>query len=430
MLKSGFGSAVIYDVQFWLFIIKICFKIEALKTLEHLKMSAVIPLTLLWIGHFLVDFMLGIWSVFKTMSALDLGLAGLMAAACAFIGEGAQIFFGNLSDRGYRNRLILVGIFLASANVFLAFTESYALLLLLFMMTCMGSGAFHPTAVSLIGSLTSRQKGLYISIFSSGGALGMALSQMIFTQTHTYFNGNTLLLIVPSILIILVLAACGYLKKTEPVSGSAKHSLNLSMFKEYFKDAPLRRLYIAQVCNQTIFWGTIFLLPDVLVTRGYDESIAFGGGHFAFIIGSAFMMIPSGYLADRFSPRNVILTCSLMGMIFFYVLLFIPFLPTLYLIPLLAIAGSFLGVVQPVAVALGNELGKKNPGMVSAFTMGLVWCVSETIGPAGSGLLSKVFIEDAPAKSLMVFGLLFPVMLYSAYKLPQTLVSPQPVAIE
>lgn len=390
-------------------------------------MSAIVPLTLLWIGHFLVDFMLGIWSVFKTMSALDLGLAGLMAAACAFIGEGAQIFFGNLSDRGYRNRLILVGIFLASANVFLAFTESYALLLLLFMMTCIGSGAFHPTAVSLIGSLTSTQKGLYISIFSSGGALGMALSQMIFTQTHTYFNGNTLLLVLPSLIIILVLISFGYFKKTNQEGKTSHIPFNLNMFREYFKDAALRRLYIAQVCNQTIFWGTIFLLPDVLVTRGYDPSIAYGGGHFAFIIGSAFMMIPSGYLADRFSPRKVIIACSLLGMVFFYLILFIPFLSSFYLIPLLAIAGSFLGVVQPVAVALGNELGKKNPGMVSAFTMGLVWCVSETIGPAGSGLLSKLFIEDAPAKSLMVFGLLFPVLFYSAYKLPLPLYSSESV---
>lgn len=391
-------------------------------------MSVVVPLTLLWIGHFLVDFMLGIWSVFKTMNALDLGIAGIMAAIAAFIGEGAQVFFGNLSDRGYRNRLILIGIFLASANAFLAFTESYALLLGLFMMTCIGSGAFHPTAVSLIGSLTSNQKGLYISIFSSGGALGMALSQMIFKETHTYFNGNTILLVIPSVLIVLLLIACGYFKKTAQEGGKSEHvPFNLKMFQDYFKDTALRRLYIAQVCNQTIFWGTIFLLPDVLVTRGYEPSIAYGGGHFAFIIGSAFMMIPSGYLADRFSPRKVIIVCSLLGMVFFYLLLFIPFLSPFYLIPLLAISGSFLGVVQPVAVALGNDLGKKNPGMVSAFTMGLVWCVSETIGPAGSGLLSKLFIEDAPAKSLMVFGLLFPVLFYSAYKLPLPLYSSKPV---
>lgn len=380
-------------------------------------MSTVVSLSLLWLGHFFVDFMLGIWSVFKTMSLLDLGIAGIIAAVSAFIGEGAQLVFGNLSDKGHRNRLIILGVMLATANLFLAFIESYAALFLLIMVTCIGSGAFHPTAVSLIGSLTDKQKGLYISIFSSGGALGMAFSQMIFARTHTHFNGNTLPLIIPPFLLVLLLIAYGYLKKN--ITGPRQNSsLNFNTFRNYFKNPALKSLYIAQVCNQTVFWGSIFLLPDVLVTRGYEESIAFGWGHFAFIIGSAFMMIPSGYLADIFSPRSVILTCGLLGMIFFYMFLFIPTMPIFYLIPLLVITGSFLGVVQPVAVALGSELGKENPGMVNAFTMGLVWCASETIGPAGSGILSKFFSEDAPAKSLMVFGLLFPVLLLSAYKLP------------
>lgn len=135
-------------------------------------------------------------------------------------------------------------------------------------------------------------------------------------------------------------------------------------------------------------------------------------------------MIPSGYFADKFSSRSVILACGLFGMIFFYTFLLMPTLPSVYLIPLLVITGVFLGVVQPIAVALGNTIGKDHPGLTSACTMGLVWCASETVGPAGSGLLSKLFLEDAPAKSLMIFGLLFPFLLLNAYKLP--LLSSQP----
>lgn len=381
-------------------------------------MSALLSLLVLWIGHFLVDFMLGIWAVYKTMSVLDLGIAGIIAASCAFIGEGAQVWFGNLSDRGHRNRLILLGILFTSSNALLAFTQSYGQLLFLYMATCIGSGAFHPTAVSLIGSLTEEKKGLFISIFASGGALGMAVSQMIFAYAYDRFNGNTLLLLIPSVLTVLLLAALGYLKKTTPHQAPNHPPINLKIFKDYFKDPALRNLYITQVCNQTIFWATIFLLPDVLVSRGYEQSIAYGGGHFAFIIGGALMMIPSGFLADQFSPRSVILASSFFSMVFLYLFLFNPSLDSFYLIPLLAVGGAFLGIVQPVAVALGNHLGKKNPGVVGAFTMGLVWCVSETIGPAGSGFLSKLFTDDAPARSLMIFGLLFPVLLYHAYMLP------------
>lgn len=386
-------------------------------------MFTIVSITLLSLGHFFVDFMLGIWSVFKTMSSLDLGIAGVIAATSAFIGEGMQTVFGTLSDRGYRNRLILLGIALASANLFLAFIESYLALSFLFIITCIGSGAFHPTAVSFIGSLTERQKALFISIFSSGGALGMALSQMIFSKTHHHFEGNTLpLMIFPFALIVLMLTF-GYFNKT-PVDGAKRTSFTFSTFRNYFKNPHLRSLYITQVCNQTVFWGSIFLLPDVLISRGYDASIAYGGGHFAFIIGGALMMIPSGYFADKFSSRSVILACGLFGMIFFYTFLLMPTLPSVYLIPLLVITGVFLGVVQPIAVALGNTIGKDHPGLTSACTMGLVWCASETVGPAGSGLLSKLFLEDAPAKSLMIFGLLFPFLLLNAYKLP--LLSSQP----
>lgn len=380
-------------------------------------MSIAVSLALLWVGHFLVDFMLGVWSVFKTMSSLDLGITGVIAAFSAIIGEGAQLLFGNLSDKGYRNRLILTGLALTSANLFLVFVSSYPLVFLLLMLTCIGSGAFHPTAVALIGSLTENQKGFFISIFSSGGALGMALSQMIFSNTYFYFDGHTWPLLLPTLVLMTALLFFGFFKKNES-SPNAEKSLNLQVFKNYFSEPALRHLYIAQVCNQTIFWGAIFLLPDVLLVRGYDESITFGGGHFAFIIGSALMMIPSGYIADRFSPRTVILVASSIGMIFYYSFLLNPSLSSFFLIPLLIFAGAFIGVVQPLAVALGNELGKKTPGLTGFFTMGLVWCVSESIGPAGSGLVSKLFEEDAPAKALMVLGMLYPILIYFTYRLP------------
>ena len=138
----------------------------------------------------------------------------------------------------------------------------------------------------------------------------------------------------------------------------------------------------------------------------------------AFVIGAVFTMIPSGFLADRFSSRAVILYSTLVGMVLFYVFLMVPQLSTIYLLPLLFASGASLAIAQPLSVALGNILGKKNPGMASAFTMGLVWCVSETVGPAGAGLLSKVFSSDGPAKALMVLGCLLILMLYAVYRLP------------
>lgn len=383
-------------------------------------MQFVIPLILLWCAHFLVDFMLGVWSVFKTMSFFDLGIAGMIAAFAATVGEGSQLIFGSLSDQGHYKRLIVFGVFLALGNILLPFASTYFLVLILYTTTCIGSGAFHPCAAAYIGGLTDRQKGLFISIFASGGAFGLAISQMVFSKTYTYFEGNTLLLALPTLALVLILIAFGYLKRGQKAAGASHTKIGIKVIRSYFQDRSLKMLFILQVCNQIVFWGSIFMLPDVLVSRGYDADIAFGGGHMAFIIGSAFTMIPSGYLADRFSPRNVIFASSALGMLFYFAYLLIPDLPPVYLLTLLLLTGSTIGVVQPLAVALGNDLGRNNPGLVSAFTMGLVWCVSESIGPAGTGLVSKLFLEDAPAKSLLVFGSLFPVMLYAASQLPVT----------
>lgn len=390
-------------------------------------MNTFITLFIVWTAHFLVDFMVGVWSVYKTMAGVDLGVAGLIAAACGFVGEGSQIFFGPLTDRGHKKQLIVLSLVLTSASALLVYTNAYFFYFLLFLCTCIGSGAFHPPAVALTGGLTENRKGLFIAIFATGGSLGLALSQLIYSKAHSYFMGETLILIAPSAILLSICLFLGFMKKDKGSSSSQAHGFfGWDVIRNYFKNYSLKMLYLTQICSQTISWSVIFILPDILMSRGYDPLIAFGGGHFAFIMGGVLTMIPSGLFADRYSSRTVILIASSIGMLLFYSFLSMPFLSETYLLILLALAGSMLGIIQPVAVALGNQLGKKNPGLVSAFTMGMVWCVSEMVGPGSVGILTHVFTKDAPAKALMVMGMLFPSLIYCAYRLPRTATQTEP----
>ncbi|MGK5594589.1 MAG: MFS transporter [Parachlamydiaceae bacterium] len=380
--------------------------------------SALTSVVFLWIGHFFVDFMLGIWPVYKTMAGLDLAMAGTIAASCAFLGEGLQLFFGGLCDKGYKKRLVLLGLILTTANALFIYTQNYILLFIFFFFTCMGSGAFHPAATSLVGSLTQKSKSFYIALFSSGGALGLAVSQIIFSQLYYFLEKHIVLIAVPTLILALVLLMFGYLRK-EQDNEPRKTPFSTKNFKHFFKNRELRLLYINQVCNQTIAWSAIFLLPDVLVSRGYSGMIAYGGGHLSFIIGSAIMMIPSGYLADKYSSQRVMFASTLVGMVLFYAFLFFPGLEAGTLLVILFFMGAAIGVIQPVAVAFGNILCKSNPGMVSAFLMGMVWCVSECLGPAGGGYLTRFFADDAPAKALSLIGILFIVSLVATALLPR-----------
>ena len=155
---------------------------------QHQKSSYIKALIIVWLAHFLVDVMIGFWSVYKTLAHLDLAIAGLIAGICPFIGEGMQVIFGSLGDKGFRKALLIFGIGATCANALISYTDQYFPLFLLYLLTNIGSGAFHPTAVAIASSLTKNRKGLFVTIFASGGALGLGVSHMIFT--HYYQHNN------------------------------------------------------------------------------------------------------------------------------------------------------------------------------------------------------------------------------------------------
>lgn len=363
-------------------------------------------LILVWIGHFFVDLMVGIWPLYKTMAHLDLAIAGIISAVGALIGEGMQIVFGGLSDKGYRKHLIIFGLAATSFCTLMSYTTSSAILFLLYIITCLGSGAFHPSATSLVGNMSATRKGFLITLFWSGGAFGLAFSQILFIHIFYLFDGHTTILAIPVVILAIILWLARLEAQKLDVSPSRPH-FSIRIFKEYFKRKDLSLLYVSQVCNQAIAWGFIFLLPDVLVSREYDSWIIFGGGHFFYIIGGACMAAPCGYLADKYSSKLIITVSTLIALVLYYLFLFIPSIPAPMLIAMLFAIGASLSIVNPVSVAFGNRLAPENPGMVSAFLMGLVWCVSEGIGQAGGGLLTKAFTNDAPAKALGILGGLF-----------------------
>lgn len=372
----------------------------------------------LWLAHFLVDFMIGIWAIYKTIAHLDLFLAGIISGMAAFVGEGMQIFFGPLSDRGWRKQLICIGLLVTAASALMSYTTDYWMLFLLFSATCLGSGAFHPAAVSLAGALTPHRKSLMITIFASGGAFGLACSQMVFTHFYHVLDGNTLVLIVPTALLTFGLIIYGLrgIQQFSPVR--TVETVNLRTLFAQFKVRNLRLLYIAQVCNQTLFWATIFLLPDALICKGYDSWLCHGGGHLFLILGGAFMMIPSGYLADKYSPRTVLLVVLVGAMLAFYVFLYFPVMDPLAFIALVFILGACLSTVNPVLIAFGNRIAPENPGMVSTLLMGMAWCLAEGLGQSGGGFITKFFDEHGPIYALGILGVFYIIGIWATALLP------------
>jgi FSR family fosmidomycin resistance protein-like MFS transporter len=372
---------------------------------------------LICLAHFLVDTMLGIWPIYKSLAQIDIAMAGMIVAIGAFIGEGSQLFFGSFSDKGYRKLLIISGLTLAMASSFLHYSSDYAILFSLYLCTCIGSGCFHPCAASLMSSLAPSRRSLLMTIFAAGGSLGLATSQITYTKAFAFFDGRTYLLALPAIGLAFLLFFFPFPQVNH--QSITSNQGKIKDFIAFFKTPSLRALYFSQVANQSILWGTIFILPDTLKVLGHAEWICYGGGHFCFIMGAALMMIPGGYLADLYSARQVMLYGGLISSIAFYFILFFGGISHTVVLGALFILGASLALMNPIAVSLGTRLEPTRSGAVSAFLMGLVWCLSEALGPGGVGVMSTLFDDYAPVKALAVLGSFFLVQIYATMCLPK-----------
>ncbi len=363
-------------------------------------------LLLLWASHLLLDFFTGIWPIYKTIAGIDLAKAGLIAGLAGFFGEILQLFFGYFSDRGLRKVVTMLGLALSSCVLWITFTDDMLVSFFILLMLMIGSGSYHPAAVGYAGLLSPERKGRNILLFASGGALGLAISQLAFTKTLQLFGGNAVILFVPMIILLLVMAFY-------PIE-EQKNNQKLSL-QEFFR--PLMRskrslflLYLTQVCNFSMLTAFMFLLPDLMLSKGCHSWLSMGGGHLCFVIGGALLMVPAGYLSDRFGPKPVLLTILFLALVFFYSFLSLREFSLWKTVFFLLTIGGFMGTVTPVLVSWGNKLVPESPSTVSALMMGFAWCLAN-LGPTWAGLLAKSVKTTEPIAmtlsilgSLIVFG--------------------------
>ncbi|MBS0615609.1 MAG: MFS transporter [Verrucomicrobia bacterium] len=368
-------------------------------------------LFLLWISHLFVDFFTGIWPIYKTMAAIDVATAGLIAGVTGFMGESLQIFFGQLCDRGHRKKILIIGLVLASSIVWITFCSSIIGYFFVLLLLTLGSGAFHPAAAGLASSLSRSSKGKTILFFASGGSIGLAVSQLVFSSLLTS-TGHILHLLMP---LFAVASLVLFYRFPDIRSSRPMQSLRSVFSSNPHLRRPLSLLYISQVSNQAIVMSFMFLLPDVLSLRGCHSWFCFGGGHLCFILGAAFALIPAGFLCDRLGHRKVLITVLAFSICLLYLFLFQPALSSLSAILLLLTLGAFVGTINPIIISWGNHLVPDSPSTISAFLMGFAWCIGN-LGPMLAGFIVKG-LGGAYIPALCIMGISFFICLGCVLKI-------------
>jgi FSR family fosmidomycin resistance protein-like MFS transporter len=177
-------------------------------------------------------------------------------------------------------------------------------------------------------------------------------------------------------------------------------------------------LYSTQVLNFTLFTAFIFLLPDLMRSKGCHDWFCMGGGHLCFILGSALIMIPVGYLCDKYSNKTVILFMMSLAIITLYTFLTQAELLHWQTAVFLAFLGGFMGTINPILVSWGNKLVPENPSTVSGLLMGFAWCLSN-FGAAWAGLIAKRTAVNPIPTALSILAILLIIGLFLVLFIPR-----------
>lgn len=345
-------------------------------------------------GHFLVDFMLGIWPAYKTLLGIDLTEAGIIVAVSAALGESFQFISGPLTDRGYGGRMVLLGVLLTAGMGLLGYTENPISCFILVQLTYIGSAFFHPAAGALTVILCDKRRSFFLGIFAASGAAGLSLGQTVFYYVYENFQGHTLILALPALLLV----GLNFSKIARDLSfASHRTPFKFKDLVTLMSNRHFQYLYISAVGASIAVWSTVFLLPDLLSSQLCPDWVAFGGGHAAFMLGGAVLTVLFGRLGDYFGPRSVSIGTLSFSAAVFLPLLFLYDAPPSATLVLLFLAGGTLTTYTALALSLGNQIVAGQPGLVSTCLMGMAWIVAEGVGPLTAGFLATYL---GPAGSL------------------------------
>jgi MFS transporter, FSR family, fosmidomycin resistance protein len=369
-------------------------------------------LLLLWLSHLFLDFFTGIWPIYKTLSQIDIAKAGLIAGLSGFIGEALQLFSGYFCDRGYRKKLMLLGLALGSCILLITLASNALSSFFILLLLMLGSACFHPAAAGFTGLLSADHKGRNILFFASGGAIGLAISQLVFTSL--LFNGHAFILFVPVLLLLFFLGRYSFIEPRIETAFSFKNFLG-----PFLRDRrALLLLYFTQVANFSLVQAFTFLLPDLMLAKECHSWLCMGGGHMSFILCSALTMIPAGYLCDKYGHKTVLLVVIFFAVCLFYGFLLPSSLSSFSTTVLLILLGGCLGIVNPILVSWGNKLVPESPSTVSALMMGCAWCFGH-LGSTWAGCIVRAMDNEPILRTLYVMGILIPACFLFVLLVPQ-----------
>jgi FSR family fosmidomycin resistance protein-like MFS transporter len=356
-------------------------------------------ITLVCLSHTIVDASQNILPVVLPLLLdrfqLSYGQVGMAAALLNISSSLIQPAFGWVSDRWPTRWFMPIGIAWTALFIgAIGLVPSYPMLLLVIVLTGLGTAAFHPIGSIAVALASGNKRGLGMSFFSAGGNLGFAIGPVMAAWLMTWFGlPGTTLVIAPG----LLMAAAMYAYR-DSFAATGKTSGG----RGFQASSPIPWGRLARLCALITLrsWGysgLIAFIPLLLHEQGVSLQLA-GRALFTFLFFGALGGMLGGYLSDRVGRQQVI-TTSLVTFPFLMAVALLASGPLQWLF--LGIAGIMLLASFSVTVVFAQDLLPQHLGLASGLTLGLAF------GAGGVGVGLSGFLADLIGLRMSVWLLVF-----------------------
>ena len=314
-------------------------------------------------------------------------IAGLMFAS-SFLSSIIQPLFGLLADKTSFQWFMPVGLLLTGIPLALAgFTESYWLIFAAVTVSGIGAAIFHPEAARMVNSISGKQRGAGMSIFSVGGNSGFGLGPLLAVfLISTFCMPGLLFYGIEAILISLVLLAVVPRIKAFALELKAQQAAEAEADgvtvteAEGTNDWPaFLRLTVVILCRSVVFAGLSSFLPLYCI-QSLGATHATGSATLSVLaLTGIIATLIGGRLADRFGYVTILRLGMLALVPFFAVAVFGRNLWLVYAM-IIPMALCLHGTYSPFVV-LGQSYLAKNVGFASGVTLGLAFSAGGIVVP-------------------------------------------------
>ncbi len=361
-------------------------------------------LLVLSLGHLVTDIYQSalptILPFLKENLSLSYTMAGVILMASNFTSSLIQPLFGFLSDKQEKAFLLPLGCLCAGAGFsLLSFPSSYALILMLVIVSGFGIASYHPEGYKTAHFFTGEKRVTGMAIFAVGGNLGFALGPIISIYIIKYMGFSSLpIIIVPSVVFVAIIIfywrdiSITEIKRDKAADGEVAHGRRKGA---YISLSIVIAIVIMRSWTQM---GLMSYIPFYYINHLKGDPLYAGKLVFVLLLGGVVGTLGGAPLADRWGHKRYLMLSMFLSTLI---------LPLIFIVDgyMLFVVLGFLGTTListfSVTVVMAQQLLPKNLGVASGLMVGFA------IGAGGIcvtllGVIADHFGVPAALKSIMI----------------------------